>query len=71
MDTEVNRVLEEYEKLFHETPRIPMMASYSVILSDMKEAIIRKKPLTLEESMEAYEGIPNDQGNADISKIMR
>lgn len=68
---DIDKLLEEYERLFGTEPRIPIMASYSVIEQEIKEAIIRKQPLTPEEIEEAYRGIPCDQGDADISKMMR
>lgn len=69
MKNKLEDLLQEYEKTFGELPKIPIMASYAVIADDMKEAIIRKSPLTIEECIEAYRNIPNDQGDADIPEL--
>lgn len=70
MKNNIDELLDEYERLFHELPPIPIMASYSVIEDEIKEAIIRKRPLTAEETIEFYQDIPNDQGDASPEEII-
>lgn len=69
MDTETNKILEEYESIFHELPKIPIMSSYEPIADLMREAIIRKSPLTIEETAEVYQDLPCDQGDARLSEL--
>jgi len=67
MDTNANKIIEEYEGLFGQLPTLPIMGNYGSILDIMQDAIIRKQPLTHDEVMEAFEGIPLDQGTEDVN----
>ena len=64
---EPSKIIKEYEELFGDLPQLPIMGNLGTILDIMEEAIIRKKPLTVKEVMEAFEdsGIPLDQGTED------
>lgn len=70
-ESEVKKIIEEYEQIFGDLPHIPLMANYAPIAMEMKEAIIRKKPLTDDELIELFEDIPVDQGDADVDKLIK
>lgn len=46
--------VELYFETFHELPKIPIMCSLSQIEDLMKDAVIRKKPLSQEEVNEFF-----------------
>jgi len=65
---EASKIIQEYEELFGELPHLPIMGNYGSILSEMHEAIIRKKPLTDDEVIELFADIPVDQGTEIVSE---
>lgn len=51
----IEKLIDDYLKLFGEPPFLPQMASYEMFSDLIKEAIIRKEPLTPDEIMEELE----------------
>lgn len=59
--SEAERIMDEYIKVFNQEPPLPIMGNYGVILDIMQDAIIRKQPLTIDEVMKEFEKIKFDQ----------
>lgn len=48
-------ILEKYRETFGCLPTLPIMGNYGSIINEMKEAIIRKSPLTDDEVWSLFE----------------
>lgn len=57
---EFNQILEDYEDMFGELPAIPKCGSYSTIADLMKDALISKQPVKVEDVLEAFKDIDSD-----------
>lgn len=57
---EFNQILEDYEDMFGELPAIPKCGSYSTIIDLMKDALIARKPVKVDDVLEAFENVKCD-----------
>lgn len=55
-----NQVLSDYEEMFGELPPIPKGGSYSTITDLMKDALIARKPVSVDDVLEAFSDIKCD-----------
>lgn len=57
---EFTQVLADYEEMFGTLPPIPKGGSYSTIADLMKDALIARKPVKVEDVLEAFENVKCD-----------
>lgn len=55
-----NKILEDYEDAFGELPPIPKGGSYSTIADLMEDALISKKPVSVDDVLEAFKNVKCD-----------
>ena len=59
---EFNQILEDYEELFGELPPIPKGGSFSTIADLMQDALISRRPVSVDDILDAFKDVVADLG---------